>query len=88
MAPAGDRSAWREVSQYAFVGTTFVMCVVVGLAGGYLLDRWLGTEPWLLLVGLAFGIAAGFWNFYRAIRALSRLDEGDGQTRPDDSRDR
>jgi ATP synthase protein I len=50
--------------------------VLVGLALGYFLDRWLGTAPWLLLIGLGFGIAAAAWEFFRAVQALSRMDEG------------
>ena len=44
--------------------------VVGGLIVGWLLDRWLGTRPWLLVVGLILGAAAGFYEF---IRATSRL---------------
>jgi ATP synthase protein I len=82
MTPEKDRSSWREVGAYAQLGTTFVMCVVVGLVGGYYADRWLGTEPSLLLVGLGLGIAAGFWNFYRAIKALSHMAD-DERHEPD-----
>ena len=45
--------------------------VVGGLIVGWLLDRWLGTGPWLLVVGLVLGAAAGFYEF---IRAASRLN--------------
>ena len=45
--------------------------VVGGLIVGWLLDRWLGTSPWLLVVGLVLGAAAGFYEF---IRATSRLN--------------
>jgi len=44
--------------------------VVAGLAIGWLLDRWLGTGPWLLVVGLVLGAAVGF---YELVRATSRL---------------
>jgi ATP synthase protein I len=44
--------------------------VVSGLALGWLLDRWLGTAPWLLVVGVVLGAAAGF---YQLVRATSRL---------------
>jgi len=36
------------------------------------LDRWLGTSPWLLFVGLALGFAAGVSNLVRATNAVSR----------------
>jgi len=39
--------------------------VVSGLIGGWLLDRWLGTAPWLLVAGIILGAAAGFYEFIR-----------------------
>jgi ATP synthase protein I len=35
---------------------------------GYMLDRWMGTAPWLLLSGLAIGITVGFFGLYRLVR--------------------
>jgi ATP synthase protein I len=40
--------------------------VLVGLGVGWALDRWLGTGPWLLLVFLLLGTAAGILNVVRA----------------------
>jgi ATP synthase protein I len=45
--------------------------VVSGLILGWLLDRWLGTRPWLLVAGLVLGSAAGFYEFIRASSKLS-----------------
>ncbi|HVS83973.1 MAG TPA: AtpZ/AtpI family protein [Pyrinomonadaceae bacterium] len=45
--------------------------VVAGLGLGWLLDRWLGTRPWLLVTGLVLGAAAGFYEFIRASSKLS-----------------
>jgi F0F1-type ATP synthase assembly protein I len=78
MAPAGKDSPWRSLAPLAHLGTTVFGCVVIGLAAGYGADLLLGTRPWLLLTGLAFGIAAAGVNLYRAIRNLSRVDEIDG----------
>ena len=39
--------------------------VVSGLIVGWLLDRWLGTKPWLLVAGIVVGAAAGFYEFIR-----------------------
>lgn len=50
-------------------GMRFVTELLAGVVGGvligWLLDRWLGTEPWLLLVMLFLGIAASFRNIFR-----------------------
>ena len=75
MAPGMDRSSGRGIASYAQLGTTLFACVIVGLVGGYFADRFLGTQPWLLLVGLGFGIAAAAWNLYRALQALNRMSE-------------
>lgn len=32
---------------------------------GWLLDRWLGTSPWLLLALLILGFAAAIWNIVK-----------------------
>ncbi len=40
--------------------------VLVGAGLGLLLDRWLGTSPWGLLVLLLLGFAAGVLNVMRA----------------------
>ncbi|HEY3104692.1 MAG TPA: AtpZ/AtpI family protein [Pyrinomonadaceae bacterium] len=45
--------------------------VVSGLIIGWLLDRWLGTKPWLLVAGVVLGSAAGFYEFIRATSKLS-----------------
>ena len=43
--------------------------LVAGLFGGgvagFLLDRWLGTSPWALLVLLFLGFAVAMRNIYR-----------------------
>jgi ATP synthase protein I len=43
--------------------------VAVGTGMGLALDRWLGTSPWLLLVFLMLGFAAGMTNMLRTVRA-------------------
>lgn len=47
------------------VGVELVSALAVGLAIGWGLDRWLGTAPWLLLLFVMAGGAAGILNVYR-----------------------
>ena len=42
------------------------LSVVIGMGIGYYLDRWLGTGPWLTVVWMALGFAAGVRSLYRA----------------------
>jgi ATP synthase protein I len=44
----------------------FVAGILVGAGIGWLLDRWLGTSPWGLMVWLLLGFAAGVLNMMRA----------------------
>ena len=77
MAP-GERGPSRgQTAQLVSLGTMLFACVAVGLAAGYFADRWLGTSPWLLLIGLAFGIVAAAMNFYRTIKTLNEQDPND-----------
>ncbi len=43
---------------------------------GYLLDRWLETEPWLLIAGAVVGMIAFLFQIIRLTRRLS----GPGQS--------
>lgn len=50
------------------VGIMFPVSIGVGLGIGFLLDRWLHTSPWMMVVFLFYGIAAGFYNLYKVYR--------------------
>ena len=72
MAPGDEQSAWKALGELSTVGMTLVLATVIGLAGGYYLDKWLGTSPWLTLIGLGFGIVAGFVNLFRTVNRAGR----------------
>ena len=51
------------------LGNRVLSYLIGGLAGGaligWVLDRLLDTSPWLLLIMLFLGTAAGFWNIVK-----------------------
>ena len=51
------------------LSTEFVAGIIAGGGLGWLLDRWLGTSPWGLIVFLMLGFAAGTFNVVRAAGA-------------------
>ena len=53
------------------LGFSVPLAIVIGGAAGWFADRWLGTAPWLFLVFLGFGIAAGLRNVVRAASAVA-----------------
>ena len=69
--PEDDREEVNRKSGVAYAAAFSLFAAVVsGMIVGWLLDRWLGTKPWLLVAGVVLGAAAGFYEF---IRATSRL---------------
>jgi ATP synthase protein I len=55
-------------------GLELGLAVIIGLLIGMWLDKQLGTEPWLMLLFLVFGLVAGFRN---VLRAASRAEKAD-----------
>ncbi len=67
VSPADDANAPPSGAAAAMrVATDLVAALVVGGFLGYWLDEWLDTRPWLMIVFLILGFAAGFLNIYRA----------------------
>ena len=54
-----DARTLRTIGQLSTIGLAFVFAIVLGFAGGYWIDRWLGTAPWFSLLGFAVGLAGG-----------------------------
>jgi ATP synthase protein I len=50
------------------VGLELGLAVVIGLLAGYWLDQKLGTQPWMMLLWLVFGLIAGFRGVVRSIK--------------------
>ena len=67
MAPI-SRENIRLIGQLSTLGLSFVFALVIGFGGGYLLDEWLGTRPWLSFAGFFIGLAAGILNVYRVMQ--------------------
>ena len=44
---------------------------------GWLLDRWFGTKPWLMLLMLFLGFAVGIWNVIRISNNAQREARGE-----------
>ena len=57
-------------------GLQIVISILIGFGFGLWLDRWLGTKPWLMLLFIIFGVAAGFLNVYRIVKNAGALEAG------------
>jgi hypothetical protein len=50
---------------YLGLGLTWALSTLLFLWLGSKADAWLGTEPWLTLIGAFTGASAGFYYMYR-----------------------
>ncbi len=66
------RAMWREALRHAAVGWEIVIAIGLGYLGGWALDRWLHTAPWLSIVGTAFGVGAAVKTLLRVIKEYKR----------------
>jgi F0F1-type ATP synthase assembly protein I len=67
-----QRKQLRQAQRVASVGLELAIAVVIGTLGGSWLDQRLGTRPWLALVGMLLGVAAGFRGVLRVVREHER----------------
>jgi ATP synthase protein I len=66
---------FRKYLRFSTVGLELGLSVIVGLLIGQYLDEKFGTEPWLLLLFLIFGMAAGFRSIFRLLKDLDKNRE-------------
>jgi ATP synthase protein I len=61
------KEVMKLLGDFSTIGLTLAASIFVGVGIGYLLDHKVfkgKTAPWLTLIFLGFGIAAGFRNLY------------------------
>lgn len=62
--------AMGEAAPYVGLGLQLALSMLLFLGLGVLADRWLGTAPWLLIVGAALGMVASGVYLYRVVQEL------------------
>ena len=72
----------RALAKLASVGIELSISTVVGMLGGRWLDGQLGTEPWLMLLGLVLGVVAGMRSLIRTARRANRESQSSEATQP------
>ena len=61
---------WALALRLTGMGWYVAACIILGLGGGILLDRWLQTQVLFTLVGVVLGSVAAFYGVYRLVRPL------------------
>ena len=54
----------KALGYLSTMGLAMGLSLAIGALVGYYLDRKFGTDPWLTLIFLGFGIVAAFRNLY------------------------
>ena len=68
------RTTTQQLMAVSVIGSNFAVTVGAGALIGYLLDRWLGTTPWILIGLAGLGLCTGTARLLREARPL--LDPG------------
>ena len=75
------RPAASQAGEVLGVGLQFAGAILLFLFLGRWLDERLGTEPWLLLIGVLVGSVAGFVSLYRQLVVAPRERERERRQR-------
>ena len=54
------------------ISTEIIAALVVGVGIGLIVDKYLGTKPFGLIIFFIFGAFAGFLNVYRVMRRIEK----------------
>jgi len=65
MATKKDQEENQKAGFAYAAGFALFASVAACCGAGWLLDRWLGTDPWLLIGGIVLGSAVGLYEFVR-----------------------
>ena len=73
VAPAGPSADDKNKGMLSLafrLGTEVLAALIIGTGGGVMIDGWLGTKPWFLIIGFFIGMGGGVVNVYRAVGGL------------------
>jgi ATP synthase protein I len=72
----------RVAAMLSTAGLTLALSVVIGVAIGYFLDRWLNTRGIMVIVFAIVGVVAGFKQLIQIVaRANAEQEEADAAER-------
>jgi ATP synthase protein I len=64
------RPDYRKLASLSSLGLMLPSSIAVGLFLGYLLDKLLGTRPWLMAIFTVLGVVSGFLSLFRGLKKL------------------
>ncbi len=62
------RELFKTLGFMSSAGISLVAAILIGLAMGYYIDKWLDTRPIFTLIMMVMGVISGFRNVYLLTR--------------------
>lgn len=72
-----NKDAVKSVFTYSSLGLEMGLCVAIGVAMGYYLDKYFQTYPYLSVIFTFFGVAASMKTIFVLFRKLKKENERD-----------
>jgi ATP synthase protein I len=71
------REVIKSLISYSSLGLEMGLCVAIGIAIGYFLDRYFLTSPYLTIIFMIFGVIAAMKTIYQLMKKLQKENERD-----------
>ncbi len=75
------RDVVKSVLNYSSLGLEMGLCVAIGIAFGYFLDKYFQTYPYLTIIFMLFGIVAAMKTIFVLLKKIERENERDKDKR-------
>lgn len=62
---SGKSGEFTGYYQLAGIGFEFIAAILLFAGVGWLIDRWLDSSPWAIVIGVGVGFAIGLWNLIK-----------------------
>ena len=66
------RKFYKQLGRVSAIGLEMGLCVAIGLAIGYFLDRYFQTKPWFTIIFLILGIVAAFRSLLSLAKEIDK----------------
>ncbi|HLC26978.1 MAG TPA: AtpZ/AtpI family protein [bacterium] len=66
------KSIVKQMGAFSALSLEFGLSGAAGFVVGFYVDRWIGTTPWLTVIFLFAGIAAGIHNLVRMAKLFQK----------------
>lgn len=69
-----DAALWRGLDHASMMQVELIAALLIWGGAGWLLDRWLGSGPWLTVLGALVGYAAGLYLIWLRSERMDAQD--------------